>query len=343
MNFGSIMQQTLNPQSQSGTEFQQQVQIKTKKLNNGMEIPVIGLGTSKMAGQSAAALEAMKYALKIGYKHIDTAWVYFVDPIFRRALEETCTETEGRLKREELFVTCKVWNTFHSKDMVKLGLLTTLNNLGLDYLDLYYIHWPIAFHDSPVDPFPKDTEGNLLFSDVSYLETYHAMEEFVKQGKLKSIGVCNFNIKQLQDILENCEIKPVVNQIEVSPYLQNDKLIEFCQNNGIAVVAYSTVGAGDIVAHKEKLSYLLNDETLINIGKKYNKTAAQVCIRWALQRDLIVLARSLKPEEILQNAQVFDFELSQEDMAEIKKLNKNLRIYSEPEFKKHKFYPFNEE
>jgi diketogulonate reductase-like aldo/keto reductase len=156
------------------------------------------------------------------------------------------------------------------------------------------------------------------------------MEDLCKQGKLKSIGVCNFNRKQLEDLLNNCSVKPVVNQIEVHLYCQNDRLIEFCQNNGITVVAYSPLGAVDLAESKD-MPILLEDPVLIEIAKKHNKSPAQICIKWCLQRGLVVIPKALDKNCILENGLVFDFTLSDDDMSQIKKLNKNLRYFSAPE------------
>lgn len=317
------------------------VQIPKIKLNTGAEMPLLAFGTSRSGSDTSIMTQAIKFAIKLGYRNFDVAWVYFIDSLVGCTLKEVMREQS--LQREEFFLGCKVWNTFHRKDILPIGLNDTLSNLKTDYLDLYLLHWPIAFEDNPgYDPYPLDKEGNLMFSETHYLEAYHTMEELVEQGKIKSIGVSNFNISQLEDIIKNCHVKPAVNQIEVHPYLQNDKLIEFCQNNGIVVMAYSPLGAKDL-AELKHIPNLLEDETLIRIGKKYNKTPAQVSIRWCLQRGLVVVPKAITPEKIIENTQVFDFELSDEDMRDIKKLNKNLRIYNIPDQKQNKFYPFNED
>jgi diketogulonate reductase-like aldo/keto reductase len=190
------------------------------------------------------------------------------------------------------------------------------------------IHWPMALKEtSPVDEFPRDEQGNLIFSDVHYMETWRALEECVDENSTKSIGLSNFNIEQCQDVLNKCRIKPVCNQIEVHPYFQNDQLVEFCQNNGMIVVAYSPLGAVDLAQTREELPNILLDESLIRIGKKHNKTAAQVCLRWSLQRGCVPVVKSLQQDQIVENAQIFDFTLDDEDMQAIKSLNRNLRIF----------------
>lgn len=324
------------------TEACEHVKFPCFKLSNGKEIPCLGLGTSRTAGESVELLNAIKTALKCGYRLFDTAWIYFNEPVFNRVLLDLGKDFKEEIKREDLFFVCKLWNTHHSPELVRRAVNDTLKNMGLDYIDLYLMHWPMAFKDSLSDPFPRESDGSLAFSNQNYVETYKAMEEFVKNGQVKNIGVCNFNTRQLQDILKNCEIKPVVNQIEVHPYLQNDKLVEFCQNNGIHVMAYSSLGSSDVTETKD-IPFLLEDERIKKIAKKYNKTPAQVCIRWCLDRGMTCIPKALKSELICENAQVFDFKLDNNDMQEIKKLNKNLRIYTVIEQKGHPCYPFTEE
>lgn len=325
--------------------FVPKVKIPTIKMNNDLVMPMLGFGTSRTAPDAAQLGAAVKYAIKVGYRHIDGAWIYFNDPVLGKAAKQAIAESLGMITRDDLYIVCKIWNTMHSKEGVKIGVSDTLTNLGISYGDLFLIHWPMALKDdlTGVDPYPRDKDGKLVFSNVHYLETYRALEECVDQGLTKSIGLSNFNISQCEDVLKNCRIKPVCNQIEVHPYFQNDKLVEFCQNNGMIVVGYSPLGAVDIAESREDVPNILLDGTLIKIGKKYNKTAAQVCLRWSLQKGCVPIVKALEPDQILENGQIFDFELSTEDMNEIKQLNKNIRIFKAPDQKDHPFYPFNEE
>lgn len=322
----------------------QNVTIPNVKLNNGHEIPMIGLGTERTGSDPVKLESALKLAIKSGYRYIDAAWISFIDPVLEKVIKMSSGKIMGTVTREDLFLVCKLWNTYHSKEGVKMGLSDTLTNIGLNYLDCYFINWPIGFKESPgVEPFPKDNDGNIIFSDVHYIETYKAIEPFVNDGVVKSIGLCNFNLTQLQDILKNCAVKPAICQVECHPYFQNDKLVEFCQNNGILVVATSPLGDADLAQTREDIPKVLLDETLIRIGKKYNKSSAQVCLRWCVQRGIVPVPKALEEDHVLENANIFDFQLTDEDMLLIKRINKNFRIQKFTEAKNHKFYPFNEE
>ncbi|RNA34194.1 aldose reductase-like [Brachionus plicatilis] len=322
----------------------EKIEIKNISLNNGIEFPLVGLGTFRNADDKKSFKEAVKYAIKSGYRHLDGAWLYDIEDAIGEAIKEVIQESNGDLKREDLFIVSKIWNTFHSREAARQCLNEILANLGTSYVDLLLVHWPMGFSENlGMGPFPKDEQGNRLYSDVHYLETYRALEEFLKEGKAKSIGVSNFNIKQLQDVLDNCEIKPVNNQIEVTPYLQNDKLVEFCQKNGVVVSAYGPLGGSQKSTNRPDLPIVLENPVIVNIGKKYGKTPAQICLRWCIQRNIVVLPKSSNPQRMVQNVQIFDFELSEQDMQDIKKLEQNYRVYSVESLKDHKFYPFNEE
>lgn len=313
--------------------------METKKLSSGYEMPVLGYGTYRTEGESL--VKSLKLAIQCGYRHIDTAWIYQNEKTVGATLKEVIEESHGKLKREDFFIVSKLWCTHHSRNAAREGLNESLKNLQLDYLDLFLIHFPMGFKENTgMIPFAKDEEGKPLYSDVSYIETYKALEELSKEGKIRSIGISNFTIEQMQDVLTQCEIKPANLQIEISPYMQSDDLVNFCHNNNISVSAYGIIGAGE-ASTKPDVPALLQHETLINIGKKYNKSAAQVCLRWGLQRDLIVLVKSVTPSRIIENFQIFDFKLSEADMEAIKGLNHDMRLlYGISIFKEHKYYPF---
>jgi len=284
---------------------------------------------------------AIKFAVKVGYRHFDCAWAYDNEQIVGPALNEAIAESNGAVKRKDLFVTSKVWDTFHSKALTRKCLLETLRWMNFDYLDLYLIHWPMGLQEETgMEPVPTDSNGKMLFSDVHYLETYRGLEALHQEGFVRNIGVSNFNIEQLRDVLREATIKPAVNQFEVNPYCQNDELVDFCLGHNVAVVGYAPFGSSQKYPDRPDLPIIVEHPVLVKLGKKYNKSAAQVVLRWGIQRNIVMLAKSVTPARIVENAQIFDFELSDEDMAEIKGLNQNLRTYELREFYDHRFYPF---
>lgn len=265
----------------------------TTTLHNGVKMPYFGLGVYKVEDGSEV-IQTVKTALEVGYRAIDTAALYDNEEGVGQAIKES------GIPREDIFITTKVWNTDQGYENTLKAFDTSMNKLGLDYLDLYLIHWP-----------GKD----------KYVETWHALEKLYKEGRVRAIGVSNFHIHHLQTLMEQSDEKPVINQVELHPYLSQKELITFCQNEGIAVEAWSPLGRGR----------LLNDPTLVEIGKKYGKTAAQVTLRWHLQNEVIVIPKSVTPSRIKENAEIFDFELTEEEMKKIDSLNKNERTGKDPD------------
>jgi len=308
--------------------------IPTLKFHNGKEIPVLGLGTWKSPpGEVKNAVEA---AIDVGYRHIDCAHVYGNEKEVGAALKTKIAK--GVVKREELFITSKLWNTFHRPDLVVPAVKKTLADLGLEYLDLYLIHWPFGYKEDG-ELFPTVNE-KIQFSEVDYLDTWKAMEGLVCAGLVRSVGVSNFNAAQLNRLLKSCTIKPVTNQIECHPYLNQSKLSKLCKDNGILVTAYSPLGSPDRPWAKPEDPQLLEDVKIKSLAEKYNKTPAQIVIRYQIDRGNIVIPKSVTKARIAQNMDVFGFKLTADDIKLIDTFDCNGRICPMNGALGHKYHPF---
>jgi len=263
----------------------------------------------------------------MGYRMIDCASGYLNEHKIGDALEELFTG--GVVKREDLFITSKLNENYHHPDHVRPHLKKTLFDLKIDYLDLYLIHWPVATTYIPYDPNKRgwddnyDPWENVKIENIPIQQTWKAMEELQKEGLVKSIGVSNFNVALLHDLLSYATIKPVVNQVEMHPYLQQPQLLEYCKRVGIHVQAYSSLGTSDSKQSHEPS--ILADPTINNIAAKYQKTAAQVCIQWGIQRGTCVIAKSVTTSHLLENL-LSEFQLSDEDMKLMQSLDRNFRF-----------------
>jgi len=279
-------------------------------LSSGHDFPILGLGTWK--SQPGEVARAVKHALKTGYRHIDCAFVYGNEAEVGQGLKEAMEELN--IPREEIFVTSKLWNCFHHPEDVETAFRLSLDALGLEYLDLYLIHWPTGFKRG-TELFPKNEDGSFQYdSSVPLTDTWKAFEKLVEKGLVRSIGVSNFNSLQLKDIMEVATIKPVTNQIECHPYLAQEKLINFCKEHDIAITAYSPLGSPDRPWATPEEPVLLDDPKIGDIAKKYGKSPAQVLIRWQTQRGVVVIPKSVTPARIDENFNIFDFELTQEEI-----------------------------
>jgi diketogulonate reductase-like aldo/keto reductase len=265
----------------------------TIKLNNGIEMPIIGLGTWALGGDLAQ--DAVIWAVEAGYRLIDTASLYGNEGKIGDALQDLDS------LRKKLFITTKVWNTDHGYESTLNAFEKSLKRLKLEYIDLYLIHWP--------------TGGKLL-------DTWRALEKIYEEGKARAIGVSNFTIHDLKDFLNKIEVYPAVNQVEFSPFLYQRDLLEYCHSRNIRIEAYSPL------TRKSKL----NDKRLSLITRKYAKTPAQVLIRWGLQHEVIEIPKSGNKQHLHENANVFDFDISAEDMQFLDNLNENHRIVEDPHF-----------
>ena len=263
------------------------------KLNNGVEIPVLGLGTYQLK-EGEEAYSAVKFAVEAGYKHIDTAAAYHNERSIGRAIKDS------GIKREDIFITTKLWNEEQRRDNQYQAFGESLERLGVDYVDLYLIHWPVK---------------------EKYAESWKILEKIYREGRARAVGVSNFNIRHLEDISAVSNLLPAVNQCECHPWLTQVELADYTQKKGIIFEPWSPFGVGA----------LLRDDNLQAIAAKYNKTTAQLILKWGLQRGFINIPKSSANARITENAQIFDFTITSEDMAAIFKLNINKRTGADPE------------
>ncbi|WP_342574111.1 aldo/keto reductase [Solibacillus sp. FSL K6-1781] len=265
----------------------------TKKLANGAEMPYLGLGVYKMTDRDET-LEAITTALDLGYRAIDTAALYYNEEEVGEAIRHSS------VPREDLFVTTKVWNSDQGYDNTLRAFETSLKKLDMDYVDLYLTHWPV---------------------EHKYVDTYRAIERLYDEKLIRVTGVSNHHEHHLKTILATCNVAPMVNQIEAHPYLTQEPLRAFCEQQQIAVTAWSPLGRGKV----------LNDETIIRIADEYNVSPAQIILRWHLQNDVIIIPKSVTASRIKENSELYHFELTNETMQQLNALNRNERFGQNPD------------
>nr|XP_023029518.1 aldose reductase-like [Leptinotarsa decemlineata] len=309
--------------------------VPSVMFNDGHTSPIFGLGT--WLAEPEEVTQAVEFAIDVGYRHFDCAPVYGNEAEVGKALKAKIKD--GTVKREDLFITSKLWNTFHLPCMIESALRTTLNDLGLEYLDLYLVHWPFALKEGG-ELFPTHPNGTTAYSDVHYLDTWLGMERVQRKGLTRSIGLSNFNKKQTDRILQHCTIKPVTNQIEVQPYLNQKRFIEYLKSKDIVVTAYSPLGSPDRPWAKPEDPKLLEDPRLKVVAEKNNRSPAQVLLRYEVQRGCITIPKSIDPWRIQHNFQIWDFNLDPEDMAAIDSMDCNFRFCPYADAFTHKYHPF---
>lgn len=269
----------------------------TVTLNNSVKMPWLGLGVFRVE-DSQELVDAVKTAIKNGYRSIDGAAIYDNEVSMGKGIAEGIKA--AGISREDLFITSKVWNADLGYEATIKAYETSLKKLGLDYLDLYLIHWPV--------------EGK-------YKDAWRALEYLYKQGRVKAIGVSNFQVHHLEDLMKDAEIKPMINQIEFHPRLTQGKVREFCKQNDIQVEAWSPLMVGK----------LFDNEILKEIAHKHNKSIAQIILRWDIQNGVITIPKSTNEGRIIENSQIFDFELTNEEVEKINSLNQDFRVGPDPD------------
>ena len=263
-----------------------------KSLLNGIDIPRIGFGTYKLKGENET-IDTIKYALKVGYRFIDTASFYGNEEWIGKAIKES------KIKREDIFLATKVWNDSHGYDKAIDSFEKSMKKLDIDYLDLLLVHWPTKLNK----------------------ETWRAFESLYELGKVRAIGVCNFKIGHLEELRKTAKIMPMVNQIEVHPCFSQKEIVNYCNNYKIQVIGWSPIMKGQ----------LLEVPLMIDLAEKYNKTIAQIALRWHIQKGIIPIPKSSHYGRIADNIDIFNFELSEEDMIKIDRLDRNETVSGIPE------------
>lgn len=301
-------------------------------LTSGHKLPVIGLGLWKV--ELSAVAELVVNAARCGYRHFDSASDYGNERETGEGLRRVLSD--GLCRRDELWITSKLWNTYHRPEHVRPAAERSLRDLGLDYLDLYFIHFPIALAYVPFEKryppgwlFDPDVEHPAMKPDrVPLSETWGAMEELVQAGLVRDIGVCNFGTSLLRDLMSYATIPPAVLQIESHPYLAQHKLVRFCQEQQIGVTAFSPLGALSYLSLQmaKQDESVLKDEVIQKIAARHGRTPAQIVLRWGIQRGTAVVPKTTRVERLRENIAVFDFVLTDADMHEIDSLDRNRRF-----------------
>ena len=306
-------------------------------LHNGNKIPTIGLGTWN--SEKNLVKNAVEYALNNGYRHIDCAKAYENEVEVGEAIKYS------KVDRHEIFITSKLWNTNHRPENVEKGLNSSLENLNVKYLDLFLMHWPIAFEyqgEDEMEPLNMETFEIAMddSEEADYLKTWKEMERLYREGKVKSIGVSNFNLAQLQWLIDNCEIIPHVLQIEIHPYFQQKEMVDFCKETGIVVTGYSPLGSPGFNIDGSRKLKAIENEVICEIAEKLEKTPAQIMIKWALQRGISVVPKSVNEKRIFKNYVFGYFELSDEDMEKINEIDLEEKVVNPTWWSHSKFFPF---
>jgi len=287
------------------------------QLRDGSLMPAIGLGTWK--SERNVVGQAVLAALEVGYRHLDCASIYGNEREIGEAIDQFCRQRV--LPRDDIWITSKLWNDCHEPKHVRPALIRTLEDLKLDFVDLYLIHWPVSHHHGIV--VAQQATEQIPRTDLPLAETWQAMEALVDEGLVGAIGVSNFSELKLTALMQEARILPSVNQVERHPYLQQPSLLSFCHDHHIVLTAYSPLGSG---GHGS--TNLLRDPVIEAISHEYDCSPAQVLLSWGLAQETVVIPKSVKPERLRSNLEAAFIKLRGEDMVKIKNLDKNLRFNS---------------
>jgi alcohol dehydrogenase (NADP+) len=290
--------------------------MKQLLFKNGDVLPNLGLGT--WLSKRNEVYDAVIAALKCGYRHIDCAYIYGNEAEIGKALQ-SAFET-GIVKREELFITSKLWNSDHAPERVELAIRRSLKDLQLEYLDLYLIHWPVAFKTGHEQA--KTADDLISLAEMPLIETWKAFEEIQKTGLTKHIGVSNFNIPKLKQLITNATIAPEVNQVELHPYLGQQELVDYCAENSILLTAYSPLGSHHLINSQAGLT---REKVVIVMAERNNCTPAQILLAWGMQRGISVIPKSTNAERIKENFESVNVRLSVADFDKVSGLERNYR------------------
>ncbi|MCB9230198.1 MAG: aldo/keto reductase [Bacteroidia bacterium] len=295
--------------------------MKFHHFKNNDAMPLLGLGTWKSG--PGEVYQAVRTAIELGYRHFDCAFVYDNEAEIGEALAESIAA--GKVKREDLWITSKLWNNSHPCELVLPALKQTLSDLQLDYLDLYLIHWPISLRKDVI--YPNQASEYIPLGEIPLTETWAALEECYDLGLVRHLGVSNFSVKKLGEILSKSRLQPEVNQIEMHPFLQQPKMMEFCRENYIHLTAYSPLGSKDraeSMKGKNEPS-LLEHPTILQIAARNQCSPAQVLIKWAMERGTSVIPKSVNPRRMKENLESIQVNISAKDMQEIAALDQHFR------------------
>uniref|UniRef100_A0A2A4IW06 NADP-dependent oxidoreductase domain-containing protein n=1 Tax=Heliothis virescens TaxID=7102 RepID=A0A2A4IW06_HELVI len=309
------------------------VEVPKLMMLDGRKMPAIGLGTylgfdknGVVTSKNKELRDVVMEAIDMGYRHFDTASIYNTEAEVGEAINMKIDE--GVVRREDIFITTKLWNTQHKREEVAVAMRDALNKTGLDYIDLYLMHWPIGLNE------------DYSHSDVDFMETWRGMEDMYRLGLAKSIGVSNFNKQQLHRVLDEGTVKPVALQIEVHPQIIQEELIGYCKSEDIVVMGYSPFGSLVMRYGMQFPGPKMDDPVLVSIAEKYGKTTAQVVLRWLVDRNVVPIPKTVNPKRLAENINIFDFHLQPDEIEKINRFDSHTRFTLPSFWQSHPYYPF---